>query len=83
MCLVWCHGNPTGKWDHTHLVVPTRPVTIRDGLASAVFASASSFDSVEPGLSRSVAARRSFLVNQPSAWPDGSRIGEVMPTSLL
>ncbi len=48
MCLVWCHGNPTGKWDRTHLVVPTRPVTIRDGLASAVSASGSSFESVDP-----------------------------------
>ena len=60
MCLVWCHGNPIGKWDRTHLVVPTRPVAPEFAGPSA---SGSSFDSVDDRpCAGSVAARRSFLV---------------------
>ena len=81
MCLVWCHGNPIGKWDRTHLRGPHpagRPdcgavrvrVVLRFGRRPTWFR---------------VGGRAVELpgVNQPPGLPDGSRIGEVMPTSLL
>ena len=59
MCLVWCHGNPIGKWDRTHLVVPTRPVAPMTG---PIRVRVVLRFGRRPTWSGSVAARWSFLV---------------------
>jgi hypothetical protein len=62
MCLVWCHGNPIGKWDRSDFVVPTRPAVPSSGAIRARVVLRFGRRPAPHGSMESVAARRSFLV---------------------